>query len=218
MWPAIAKRPDERPQVPARLRVEAGGRLVEEQDARIVHQRRRDAEALLLTAGQRPHLALRLLGQLHLGEQAHRVGTARPYRRPNRSSSSIRVSSSKKADAWSWIPIRRLTSRGSRADVDAVDRGAVPRRSAACPRSSRAWSSCRRRSARGCRRPRPRPTSKLTPSTAVSVAVALAQVAGDDDRLRAAGRGRIRPGRARGCHGGHPTGYPDARSAAGASG
>ena len=72
----VAKRAHEAPQVAARLRVEAGGRLVEEQDARIVDERRRDAEALLLAAGQRSHLALRLLGQLDVGEQAHRVDVA----------------------------------------------------------------------------------------------------------------------------------------------
>ena len=76
MWPLLADRADEAPQVAARLRIEPGRRLVEEEDARVVDERRGDAEALLLAAGKRPHLALRLLGQVDEVQQRHRVDVA----------------------------------------------------------------------------------------------------------------------------------------------
>ena len=60
------------PEDVARLRVEAGGRLVEQQDAGVVHERARDREAALHAAGQVVDLGLRALGQL--GELEQLVG------------------------------------------------------------------------------------------------------------------------------------------------
>ena len=63
------------PEDVAGLRVEAGGRLVEEQDARIVDQRPGDREAALHAAGERVDLRLALL--LELREREELVGALR---------------------------------------------------------------------------------------------------------------------------------------------
>ena len=49
---AVADRLDEVPGVATRLRVEAGGQLVEDRDPRLADERERDREPLLLAAGQ----------------------------------------------------------------------------------------------------------------------------------------------------------------------
>ena len=53
----------------ARLRVEAGGRLVEQQDARVVDEPARDREAALHAAGELVDLALGLVFERGEGEQ-----------------------------------------------------------------------------------------------------------------------------------------------------
>src|SRR6202171_5850363 len=64
------------PQVASRLRIEAGGRLVEEEDLRLVDERRRDAEALLLAARQLGNGRARLLGEVHLLQDRHGIDRA----------------------------------------------------------------------------------------------------------------------------------------------
>src|SRR5262249_27152636 len=63
------------PQLPAALRVQAGGRLIEKQDAGISHQRRGYRQPLFLSSGKLSHPAIGFLGELHLVE--HLVGRAR---------------------------------------------------------------------------------------------------------------------------------------------
>ena len=67
---AIADAPHEVPDGPSRLRIEAGGQLVEEHELGIVDQGERDEETLLLPArqGHEPGVALR--GQAQLIEEA----------------------------------------------------------------------------------------------------------------------------------------------------
>src|SRR6202521_173550 len=56
------------PQVASSLRIEPGGGLVEEEDLRLVDERRRDAEPLLLPTGQLADRRARLLGEVNLLE------------------------------------------------------------------------------------------------------------------------------------------------------
>jgi hypothetical protein len=60
---AFAQRIDQLPHVAAQLDVDAGGRLVEEQDARLVRQRLRDHHAALHAARQRHQLVVALVPQ-----------------------------------------------------------------------------------------------------------------------------------------------------------
>ena len=67
--------------VGARLDVEPGGRLVEQQQARAVQQRARDLDAPHLAAGEMAHLVARPVGEPDAGEQRGlrvRASRARP--------------------------------------------------------------------------------------------------------------------------------------------
>ena len=57
----------------ARLRVETGRRLVEQQHVRVVHERARDRQAALHAAGERLDGVVCALGQLHEFEQLVRT-------------------------------------------------------------------------------------------------------------------------------------------------
>lgn len=62
----LAARADAAHQFPdgaARLRVESGGEFIEEYDFRIVDERERDEEALLLSAGERHEPGVALFGE-----------------------------------------------------------------------------------------------------------------------------------------------------------
>src|SRR2546427_7087941 len=59
---------DDFPQLPARLRIQAGRRLIEEQQLGFADERARDGEALLLTARERHDARLALFLQLDEGE------------------------------------------------------------------------------------------------------------------------------------------------------
>src|SRR3989442_5628879 len=61
------------PQVSPRLRIESGGRLVEEQDLRLVDERGGDTEPLLLAARKLVDLGARLFGQVDLLEDRHGI-------------------------------------------------------------------------------------------------------------------------------------------------
>src|SRR5262249_955319 len=56
------------PKLPAALGVQAGGRLIEKQDARISHQGRSHRQPLLLPAGELSHPAVGFLSELHFFE------------------------------------------------------------------------------------------------------------------------------------------------------
>ena len=65
MRPAALELVDQVPELAARLRVEAGGRLVEEEQLGIADQRAGEREPLLLPARQRADARVALLLQLH---------------------------------------------------------------------------------------------------------------------------------------------------------
>src|SRR5262249_33219793 len=73
--PLAAKARDDLPELPARLGVEAGGGLVQEQDVGPAYQRARDRQPLALAARELPHPSAPLVAELHVGE--HLVGGAR---------------------------------------------------------------------------------------------------------------------------------------------
>ena len=79
----VAQRPDQRPELPPRLRVEAGRRLVEEQQRGVADDAERHVEAAPLPTGQRPSARAGLLGQPdqfeHLVHVA-RIGVVRRLR------------------------------------------------------------------------------------------------------------------------------------------
>src|SRR2546426_5957820 len=67
--PAVRAEPaDDFPQLPSRLRIQAGRRLIEEQQLGFADERARDGEALLLTARERHDARLALFLQLDEGE------------------------------------------------------------------------------------------------------------------------------------------------------
>src|ERR1041385_5404378 len=59
---------DQVPELPPRLRVEPGGRLVEEEELGIGHQRAGERQPLLLAAGELADPGVALLAELHRGE------------------------------------------------------------------------------------------------------------------------------------------------------
>ena len=167
-------RADHVPQVAPGLGVEAGGRLVQEDDLGVVHQGERDRQPLLLAAGQAPRVAVGLglepdQLQRPIGERSAASGRGRSGRtaRAARAPSACRRGR--------WTAAGRRSGPGSRADrATPAGPAARPRRRRACagPRSSRAWSSCRRRSARGCRTTRPaRPRTRRVDGDVVAVAL-----------------------------------------------
>ena len=63
--------PDESPQTLAQLHVHAGGRLVQHDHRRLVHQRLRHQHAALHAAGKGAHIGIRLVGQTQVVPAAH---------------------------------------------------------------------------------------------------------------------------------------------------
>jgi hypothetical protein len=61
--PAVPHPLDQRPGIPAGLRVQAGGHLVQEGEPGPSDQRQRDRQPLSLPAGQRPVVVIALAGQ-----------------------------------------------------------------------------------------------------------------------------------------------------------
>ncbi len=68
--PALLQAAQRVPQRAAGLRIEARGGLVQQQDARVVHEGARDHGPLLQPAGEGQRLRARLVRELHLREQA----------------------------------------------------------------------------------------------------------------------------------------------------
>jgi len=64
---------DHPPEVAARLGIEPGGGFIEEYDHRVVDERRRNRETLLLPAGELDNLRAGPVAQLHLVEQGQRI-------------------------------------------------------------------------------------------------------------------------------------------------
>ena len=116
---ALAAQPaDLVPHVRAALRVEAGGRLVEEDDLRLVDDAERDVDPAALAAGVGLALAVGVLGELERLQRAGgaplRVGLARCRTcRACSTSSSRAVDSSQVLPPWATYPMRRRTSPGS---------------------------------------------------------------------------------------------------------
>ena len=118
----------------ARLLVERAERLVEQDDARPLHQRARDADALAHAAGELHRIGGGELGEAH---QAQRVIDARRdlglrrasvWRRPN-AMLSVTVSQGKLASSWNTTPMPSGTSPaiGLPSSVDgAVGRAVQP--------------------------------------------------------------------------------------------
>ena len=149
------------PQRGAARRVQAGGRLVEEQHVRPVHEREREV--------QPPAHAARVaadapVGGLRRGRRASSSATARsraagprsPCSAPCMRSSSRPVISGSIAASCSATPIERRTASASRDDVVARDARGAGRRAQQRGEDADRRSSCRRRWARGSRRSRPR--------------------------------------------------------------
>ena len=67
-----------------RAGVDAGGRLVEQQELRLGGERPRDQDALLLAAGQRPERMRRERGESHLGQAFGRAPPLATAHRPER--------------------------------------------------------------------------------------------------------------------------------------
>ena len=67
---AVADAAHQVPDGAPRLRVEAGGELIEEDDFRIVDERERDEQALLLAAGKVHEPGIAFVGEAELFEQA----------------------------------------------------------------------------------------------------------------------------------------------------
>ena len=77
MTPLRAQRAHHLPHVAPQLDVDAGGRLVEEQDLRLVRQRLGDHHAPLHAAGQRHDLAVLLVPQRQVAQHLLEVGGVR---------------------------------------------------------------------------------------------------------------------------------------------
>ena len=75
--PAARKFADDVPELPPRLRVEAGRRLVEEQQLRVADQGARDRQPLPLPAGELDDVGPGLLLQRDAGDRLVRVEPAR---------------------------------------------------------------------------------------------------------------------------------------------
>src|SRR5664280_1771613 len=84
--PALGvERPQDVPQVEARLRIEADRRLVEEERDRVVDERTRDHQALLLPAGELVHLGVAPLPEPEAVEPRAPGSSPRPGRYRSRS-------------------------------------------------------------------------------------------------------------------------------------
>ena len=165
------------PHVGPALRVEAGGRLVEEDDARLVDDAERDVDPPALAAGVGLALAVGVLGEL---ERRQRPRRAR-----------LRLAPCEARTAGPGAPAPR--GRWSRPTCCRPGRrsrcGGAPRPGRAAGRRRRWWRrrrrarsawracaaswSCRRRWARGSRRSRPPATWRSTPRTASTVFFSL---------------------------------------------
>src|SRR5690349_21195090 len=71
---------DQIPEIPARLRIQAGGRFVQEKYFRVMHQGGGYTETLSLSAGKLLSVAAGLIGQLDLFQELPRIHFLTVYR------------------------------------------------------------------------------------------------------------------------------------------
>ena len=114
MWPSLLHPRDLAVQLAARLRIEAGRRLVEEDELGLVHEREREREPLPLAARQRVERRVGLVGQREALEQRRRRRRCRGRTTPKSASASRGVILSWSAVVCSAAPMFCLTSRGRR--------------------------------------------------------------------------------------------------------
>src|ERR671925_1034775 len=79
--PTLPQVANELPKLAARLRIEAGRRLVEKQQLRVADQRASERKSLLLSTREGSHASARLLIQLHEGDDIRRFPPA-PIKAP----------------------------------------------------------------------------------------------------------------------------------------
>ena len=84
MTPRVAQPAHQRPHVAAQLDVDAGGRLVEEQDLRLVRERLGDQHAPLHAARQRHDLVVALVPQRQVAQHLLEVRRVRRRGRTGR--------------------------------------------------------------------------------------------------------------------------------------
>ena len=150
----LAQRPDQRPELAARLGVEAGRRLVEEQQRRPADDAQRDVEPAPLAAGERLAARLSPSRSARPARGPRRGRAGRGSRRPAPAPSPGTVSWLSPELDCSTMPScafqRRPPSR--RVLAEHADLAGVAARGS--PRRSRPSSSCRRRWGRAARRSR----------------------------------------------------------------
>ena len=168
---------DDLPHGPAAARVEAGGRLVEEDDPRVADQRHRQVEPAPHAAGVGRDRLPGRVGQVEpleqLGGAAPALGRPRWCRSAIRSRFSSPVSSSSTAENCPVTPIAARTASGSLARSWPATRPSRRRRRSAWTGSAPS-SSCPPRSARAGRTPSRPATCRSMPSS-TSAAERLAQ-------------------------------------------
>ena len=161
--------------------VERAGRLVEDQDRRVLEQRPGDRQALALAAGQR---AAALADRRCRGPSAWRAMNSSAWARSSASiiSSSVasgrptcrfsRIERANSIGSWNTTPIlRRSEDRREVADVVAVDADRARLRIEGAVQQARASSTCPSRSRRRGRSSRRAATAKETSCTAGALAV-----------------------------------------------
>ena len=160
------------PQMPPRLRIEPRRRLVQKQQLRIAHQRRRHRQPLLLPAGEPAHARLPLLFQLR------RAGSTPPPKcRADRSCETAAASPPPSACQETASPAVESRSaaaaRRRRSSSSAPATPPCPRPARSAPRRFQWSSSSPPRSAPAGQSTRPAPTSRSSPSTACTSANAF---------------------------------------------
>ena len=172
------ERADDVPHLVAAARVEAGGRLVEEEQLGRDDDAGGDVEPAAHAAGVVLDLPAGRVGRARTPRAARRRApsrrrAARPSSRPSRTRFSRPVRSSSTEANWPVRLTRPRTASASRDDVVAEHPGAAAVGRAAAWPASGSSSSCRRRWGRGRRRRCRAGTARSTPSTARVVAERL---------------------------------------------
>ena len=166
-------------------RVEARGRLVEEQHLRVVDQRVGEAQPLLHAAREALDVGVALGPEVHEVEQVADHPPPAVGRDAVAAGEEVQVLPDLHVvvdpEAVRHEPEDAADVVGVPADRRAGDLGVAARRGRAASRGSAASSSCRRRWARRGRRSRPRATSRSRPADGERPVVALDEAGGRDD-------------------------------------
>ena len=183
---------DEVVELAPRVRVEAGGRLVEEEQLGPADDAHRHVEPPPLAARQGRDLAgRRPRSSPTISSSSSTVDRPRAPPAWSRARSSRRAGSADDRGVqrgwsrqdWSTTPIRARQSSPARGRVLAEHLDVARPSGCGSPRGSRSSSSCRRRWGRAGRPPR-RGDLEVDPASTSRVAVAHAQVADRNDRVR----------------------------------